>query len=327
MNNTTLILTSIYSNLWGTEFGGRPSREHHYKISLLNILNLKPNKVICFTSNEEIESLKQFFYNEQNVDSSLLELRVFDLSKTRYFEKIRSKKNLEFMKTSDRCYEIQYNKLFWCDDLNEIFDYEKIYWFDSGLSHGGLFPEEYSYGEGYNKNFQFTLFNENFLNYLNNITENKFVLVGKNNEGQFYWSTTLPDNYYENYNKNYHVIGGFFGGPTELYRKISKMFDDLLVNLLVSDENLYFEEQIFSTLYYNNSQLFELLTFDDWYRRDGQDSNIKYFYDIFLLGNDFDKKNYTNLINENNLSEELVKSIKILIKEVLLEEGILKKKL
>ena len=99
MNNRTLILTSIYSNLWGTEFGGRPSREYHYKVSLLNILNLSPDKVICYTSEDEINSLKQFFYNERGVSESLIEFIVFDLKNTRYFDKINSIKDLEFMKT------------------------------------------------------------------------------------------------------------------------------------------------------------------------------------------------------------------------------------
>ena len=77
----TLFITSIYSNLWGTEYGGRPSREAHYKLSLLNVLNLRPNKVICYTSKEEVESLKNYFYNENNIDSELLEFVVFDLKK------------------------------------------------------------------------------------------------------------------------------------------------------------------------------------------------------------------------------------------------------
>ena len=37
----TLLITSIYSDLWGTEFGGRPSRDYHYRASLLsNMTNL-----------------------------------------------------------------------------------------------------------------------------------------------------------------------------------------------------------------------------------------------------------------------------------------------
>jgi hypothetical protein len=308
MNNRTLILTSIYSNLWGTEFGGRPSREYHYKVSLLNILNLSPDKVICYTSQDELPHLEQFFYNEKNISINLLEFKVFDLSTTRYFDKIKSKKDLEFMKSFDRCYEVQYNKLFWCDNLTEIFDYDRIYWFDAGLSHGGLFPEEYSYGEGFDRNFKFNLFNKNFLNYLNEISKNKFIVVGKNNEESFYWSRTLPEQYYNNYSKNIHVVGGFFGGPTDLYRKVSKMFDDLLVNLLISEDDLFVEEQILTTIYYNNPEIFEVLGFDDWYKRENHSDNVKYFYDIFLAGS----SNENTPIEPTELSEFSNKVIEII---------------
>ena len=37
----TLLITSIYTKLYGTDLGGRTSRDHHYKWSLLNILNTK----------------------------------------------------------------------------------------------------------------------------------------------------------------------------------------------------------------------------------------------------------------------------------------------
>lgn len=314
----TLIITSIYSNLWGTELGGRPSREYHYKVSLLSILNLNPEKVICYTSQEELSQLEQYFYNEKNISRDLLEFKVFDLSTTRYFNKIKSKKDLEFMKSFDRCYEVQYNKLFWCDNLPDLFDYDRIYWFDAGLSHGGLFPEEYSYGEGFDRNFKFNLFNRNFLDYLNNLSKDKFIIVGKNNEESFYWSTTLPEKYYNNYNKNIHIVGGFFGGPTELYRRVSKMFDDLLVNLLISEDSLFVEEQILTTVYYNNPEIFEVLHFDDWYKRDNHNENVKYFYDIFLIGEDSEK-----VINSTPEYDEFTIKIRQLIEDFLREKNLI----
>ena len=104
----TLFVTSIYSNLWGTEYGGRPSREAHYKLSLLNVLNLNPDKVICYTSKDEIENLKNYFHVENKIDTHQLEFIIFDLKKSKHFKKIELLKDFEFMKTSDRCFEIQY---------------------------------------------------------------------------------------------------------------------------------------------------------------------------------------------------------------------------
>lgn len=314
----TLIITSIYSNLWGTELGGRPSREYHYKVSLLSILNLNPEKVICYTSQEELPQLEQYFYNEKNISRDLLEFKVFDLHSTRYFNKIKTKKDLEEMKTFHRSYEVQYNKLFWSDNLTDILDFDRIYWFDAGLSHGGLFPEEYSYGNGFDRNFQFNLFNQNFLSYLNDISKDKFILVGKNNTDAFYWSTTLPEKYYNNYCKDIHIVGGFFGGTVEMYRKVSKMFDDLLVNLLISEDELYFEEQIFSTIYYNNPEMFHTLGFDDWYNRDTHDDNVKYFYDIFLID-----ESSSDTVSEDSEFDEFTLKVRQIIEQFIKEKNLI----
>ena len=278
----TLIYTSIYSNLWGTEFGGRPSRHYHYRSSLKNILNLEADKFICFVPQEELEDLKNHFYIKWGVSPSKLEFVVFDLYNTKYFDEIRRLKDLDLMKTIDRCFEVQYNKFFWYDMLENKDQYERIYWFDAGLSHSGLFPDTLAYGDGYDRYFSFTPFNKTFLTKLNDTSSDKFILVGKNNTDRFFWSQTLPEKYYKQYNRSYHIIGGFFGGRPETFKNFRDNFETLL-NVLLSNENsLYMEEQILSCLYYDDVNKINLLTFDDWYQRPEHSGNeIKYFYNIF----------------------------------------------
>jgi hypothetical protein len=278
----TLLYTSIYSNLWGTEFGGRSSRNFHYKSSLYNILNLNPDKVICFTSTEELPFLEEYFYNQKKVDRNILTFMVFDLTNTKYFNQIRELKNLEEMKKTDRCYEIQYNKFFWLDLIPNIETYDRVFWIDAGLSHSGLFPTKYSFGLGQEQYYFFNLFNKKFLDKLNNITELKPVLVGKNNQHQFFWSQTIPNHYYTKYNNDYHVIGGFFGGKYEDVIRLRIDFEKQLMKLLQNEKNLYMEEQILSWLYSENSDNYELLKFDDWYKRENHiDGQVRYFYNIF----------------------------------------------
>jgi len=291
----TLILTSIYSNLWGTEFGGRASRGHHYRYSLLSILKMAPSKIVCFTSKEEIDDLKNFFYVTNNINPEILELKEFDLQNSKYFNVIRSKKNLVEMKNFDRCFEIQYNKFFWVDEIVDINNYDRVYWFDAGLSHSGLFPECFSYGEYHDKNFKFNLFNENYLNYLNEITSDKFILVCKNNTGPYYWSPSIPEKYYKNHNKDLHVIGGFFGGKKDDYLNVVNNFDSLLSKLLLNESNLYMEEQILSCILYNTEDFFFTLKFDDWYKKENNPSETKLFYEIFILNEDC----YKNEIQHN----------------------------
>ena len=296
----TLFVTSIYSRLWGTEYGGRPSREAHYKLSLLNLLNLNPNKVICYTSKEEFDGLKNYFHKENNISESLLDIRIFELKKSKHFKKIQTLKDLEFMKTSDRCFEIQYNKFFWVEKLEEeCKEFDKVYWFDAGLSHGGMFPDEYATGFGYERNFKITLFNENFLSKINKMTDKKFLMVGKNNTGAFYWSRTIPTNYYNEFDNSIHIIGGFFGGKYEDFKGIIKKFEKLLKVLLDNEQELFMEEQIMSCLYFNYQEDFTLLTFDDWYQKENHDESVKFFFDMFLNKEHRIFKTFNKSTNEN----------------------------
>lgn len=281
----TLVYTCIYNNLWGTDFGGRPGRDLHYKLSLLSIIRLDADKVICFTSQSEFEELNDWFFNQNSVDPSKFELKIFDLKKSKYYDKIQNLKNLEEIKKSDRCFEIQYNKFFWLELIDNLDEYPKVYWFDAGLSHGGLFPIEYSYGVGYSSHFSFDIFSRKFLDKLNDLTDNeKFLVVGKNNTGRFYWSSTIPSHYYDKYDNSIHIIGGFFGGNTTTFKKIKKKFDELLTKLLDNESNLYYEELIMSCLFQNKKEDFILLDFDDWYDRKIEnytEIETKYFFHIF----------------------------------------------
>ena len=54
----TKIITAIYSDLYGTEIGGRPGRNHHYRLSLMSLLKMTDADFLCYTSEREIESLK-----------------------------------------------------------------------------------------------------------------------------------------------------------------------------------------------------------------------------------------------------------------------------
>lgn len=282
----TLFYTCIYSNLWGTEFGGRASRNVHYKFSLLNILNLNADKFVCFTSKEEIDELKEFFYIQNNISNQKLEFVVFDLKSSKYYESIKKAKNVLEMQTSDRCFEIQYNKFFWLELLENIHGYDRIFWIDAGLSHSGIIPEEYSFGQGYEKYFSFTLFNEKYLNRICNLTNNKILVLSKTNSHVFFWSQTIPRKYYEHYNSNEHIIGGMFGGTPKLMLEFKEKFEHLLRELLENETQLFHEELIMSCLYFNYNHLFVAFKFDDWYdRKDPQKYGkyVKYFYSVLEI--------------------------------------------
>jgi hypothetical protein len=284
----TLFYTCIYSNLWGTELGGRPSRNYHYKFSLLNILNLNADKFICFTSDEELEDLKHFFYSENNISENKLEFKVFNLKNTNYFSKIEKIKKIDEVKKSDRCYEIQYNKFFWLDLIEDLRDYDRVFWIDAGLSHGGIIDSKYSYGNGLKGNYDFSIFNSNLLHRLCDICEDKVLLLSKNNDGVFYWSSSIPSKYYKSYDRSEHIIGGLFGSTPQKMIEYKEIFEKMLIELLEYENELYYEELIMTCIYYNNGELFCTLKFDDWYDRKDEKKYgkyVRYFYNMLEVPN------------------------------------------
>jgi len=199
----TKFITAIYSDLYGTEFGGRQSRRGHYRYSLLSLLKMSDADFICYTSDREINDLKQFFYVEEQVDPQKIKIEVFDLSNTEKTEIIRKYKDFESVKTSDRCVDIQYAKFEWLK-MNIDENYEYVYWIDAGLSHCGLIPDKYLVSEGFRdifrKYFESTIFNNKLLNNLLNFTDDKIFLIGKENDRN-YWSGTVNPVHFVNYNR------------------------------------------------------------------------------------------------------------------------------
>jgi hypothetical protein len=277
----TLFITSIYSNLYGTEFGGRASRVRHYRESLLNILRTSPTNCVCFTSKEEYDNLCEYFYDKNKINKKLLDIRIFNLSDSKHFSKIHKKKNMERMKTFDRCYEIQYNKFFWFDLIEDRFDYDRVYWIDAGLSHSGLFPQQYRLNDNVHGTFDITLFTPKFLEKIVNKTNDKLIVISKNNTHGFFWSQSLPEKYYTEYDRSRHIIGGMFGGTPKMYEMFKNIFENTLLSVLDNEDELFMEEQVMSCVFFNNLNIFVTEEFDDWFQRNPNDVGIKYFYNIF----------------------------------------------
>lgn len=259
-------LTAIYSDLYGTEYGGRPNRYDHYRFSLLSLLKMTNATFLCYTSDREIQSLRDFFYRDHNISENLLEFKVFDISKTKFSEIINRCKNVENTKKSDRCIEIQYSKFHWYHD--ELKDYDYYYWIDSGLSHCGLIPLKYlNNSELIRRYYESPIFDNKFLQNLIDFTQDEFFLIAKDNVRN-YWSGTVDPKWYTNYDMSRHVIGGLFGGRKEMWDTIVPMFENYLYNIIEDNCSLPYEENVMSLMFYNHPELFKPKYFDVWWCSD-----------------------------------------------------------
>jgi len=177
----TLFVTCLYSKLFGTEFGGRDSRDGHYRHSLKSLLKMSDAKFICYTSEEQINDLKSFFYKKNNFTEDQIQFKVFNLKDCQFHNKISELKKKQNNLLNDRCYEIQYSKFFWCLENCNNSDFDYVFWIDAGLSHSGLIPPKYlDQTKGYwEKYFESSLFNNNFLNNLLDHIGDKIVDCAK----------------------------------------------------------------------------------------------------------------------------------------------------
>lgn len=267
MKPSVKFITAIYSDLFGTELGGRPNRFNHYRWSLLSLLKMSDADFVCYTSDREYDSLIKFFYDEFSIPKNKLEIKIFDITKTRYTNIINKFKDVEFTKKGDRCVEIQFMKFDWFSLEDMSYDY--YFWIDSGLSHCGLIPNRYlsltgNHNRGY---YESKLFNNKFLENLIKNTGDKFTIIAKENERN-YWSTTVDKIHYTNYDRSYHVIGGLFGGKKELWDIIPEKFNNYVNVVLENDKKLYHEEHIMSLMYRNDEDLFYVYDFDTWWHDD-----------------------------------------------------------
>ena len=158
----TKIITAIYSNLYGTELGGRNGRQGHYFWSLLSLLKMTDADFICYTSDDEYDKLVDFFYVENNINPEKIKFVKFDLKQNEFSDLIGQYKDYEGTKRGDRCIEIQYMKFIWLS--MEDMSYDNYYWIDAGLSHCGLIPNRYLAKTGIHNSqyYESSLFNNTF---------------------------------------------------------------------------------------------------------------------------------------------------------------------
>lgn len=268
------IVTSIYSDLYGTKYGGRIGRRDHYRWSLMSLLKMTDADFVCYTSNNEYEELCSFFYEQNNVNKEKLVIKKFDLEDTDVISVIKKWKDYNSVRTSDRCLEIQYMKFYW--SIREIDGYDYTFWFDAGLSHCGLIPNKYlTHPPSHNQRqyYESSLFNNIFLDNLIKKTNDKFIFVGKENVKNF-WSGTVNPKHFFNYDSSIHIIGGFFGGKSSLWKNIVYLFTKYLYEVSEHDKRLYHEEDLMTLIYRNHTEVCELLYFETWWHENERISGI-----------------------------------------------------
>lgn len=270
----TKIVTCIYFDLYGTELGGRPSRNQHYLYSLNSIMNIKNAEFIIYTNNEK--AVIDFYKSNYPDKLSMFYCYEYDLYNTEYKEKINRIKNIEETKTSNRCIELQYSKFTWLNKNYKDCDY--IYWIDAGLCYSGLLPDKMLKIQSNNYNDKYygsDYFTNSFVDNLNKFSKDKIMVCAKDNVNN-YWDRPLPSKYFleNSFSDKYHIIGGLFGGNSKLINDLCFKYYEL-TNIVLDDSNrLYHEENLLSCLFFSYPELFVSKHFDIWWHEDNIVGNV-----------------------------------------------------
>jgi hypothetical protein len=188
---------------------------------------------------------------------------VFDIGNTKFKDIVNQYKVIDEVKKSDRCVEIQYSKFHWWWKEDKSYDY--YYWIDAGLSHCGLIPDKYlTETRPMRSYYESNLFNNNFLHNLIKDTNDKFLLIGKENDRNF-WSGTVDPKWYVQYDRSIHIIGGLFGGHRDNWGEVVSLFENYLKSITLDSKSLYHEEHIMSLMWVNHKNLFVRKHFDIWW--------------------------------------------------------------
>jgi hypothetical protein len=267
------IISAIYFDMYGTDLGGRTSRNDHYLYSMNSIMNIDNVDFVIYTNNKT--KVDTFFLEKYPNKINKFKSIEYNLYNNIYRDKINKLKNVEETKKSDRCIELQYSKLYWIKE--NCYNADFIYWIDAGLCYSGLFPNRYlniNSKNYYDQYYGSKIFNNKFLNNLIQYTSDSILVCAKDNVKN-YWDGSLPSNFFiSNPCSDKHIIGGFFGGNSKKMSVLSDAFNELTENLLDKESKLYSEEQILSCLYYNYNHIFSSKYFDIWWHEDNIVGNV-----------------------------------------------------
>lgn len=261
--NDTAIVTCFYTNLHGTNYGGRSHKYYQYLMSLASLLKMTNADFFVYCDPSQQEELKKFVEHYVNVKIIPFNLENF------YMKELFSKhKNFEEARTSQRCQEIQYLKTYW---MNETKDYEWIFWFDIGISYSGLIPNKHMIHVGENLEcYNSDLFHNDLLEGMKKFSDDKLLAFCINNNTPSFYRQCLLEYYGCLYQDQifYHMVAGIFGGRKNTVYKFHEMFYNLAIQVINARKEVHDEECIYNILWHQTPEFFAAEKFETWWHED-----------------------------------------------------------
>ena len=280
------ITTCIYYDLYGTEFGGRRRPRNKYLYGMVSMLKMDcPVVLYCWEKN--VEEIKSFIEKETDgYRNDQVKVEAFNLYESPLYEKIKSIKNIEEQKKSDRSFDVSMNKMIMLQKTidSNFFDSKYFYFIDAGLSSSSLFPNKYlpETSHSLKKYYECSLFNRNLSNSLIELVKNGEITLWKILD----WAHFIDSKHCAD-NDQSSIIAGIYGSTGEHMMEYTTELINKFISIIDEDKILYLEEPIMTILYKAAREKYRTIDFDIWYHEDSGDifqSRIigkKSFFNIF----------------------------------------------
>jgi hypothetical protein len=260
--NDTAIVTCFYTNLHGTNYGGRQHRYHQYLHSLASLLKITNADFYIYCDPLQESDVREFI---EPIAKTKVIIVPYNLENFYMKDLFDEYKNFEEALTSDRCQEIQYLKSYW---MNEIVDYNYVFWIDVGISYSGLIPDKHlifadnSTSEYYNSD----LFCNELIEGMKKKTEDRFLMFAINNTYPVFYRRNIIDQRLDTI--NYHAIAGILGGKKTTVQKFHFIFDNIAKVVIELLKEVHDEECIYHIIWQKNLDFFAIEKFEMWWHED-----------------------------------------------------------
>lgn len=264
------IVTCIYYDLYGTEFGGRHGPKHKYLYGLLSMLKMN-TPVVLYCWEKDISTISNFIHEEGGSDRvAQITFRPYDLYQSPLYEKIKSVKNIEEQKKSDRSFDVSIAKFLMLQHAiqNNVFNSNYFYFLDAGLSSSALFPNKHLplQDHGMKRWSECSLFTPRLTENLISRGNQYKLLLWKINE----WANFIDPKHCADSSRQ-SIIAGIMGGYKDNVYNYSTEVINEFVKIIDTDNVLYLEEAIMTILYKHNPDHYHTINFDVWYHEDSGD--------------------------------------------------------
>lgn len=282
------IITCIYDDLFGTEFGGRPHPTRKYYFGIESLTKLEA-PIIIYTWPKNVEHVIEYYSNFLGKERFEKQIKVFefDLYKSPLYEIIKTIKKPEHGLKNDRSYDLMIAKYLMAKDAisTNPFSSNYFFWMDAGLSNSALFPDKYLEQSDPEKRYSdCLLFTPKVTDQLIANCNNNLLLFRLNAVG--HWFDPRHIKMEENENP-WYIIGGIFGGNPIIFSKFCDDVINLFINHIENNKILYLDEQLMTMIISYERNRSEFINFGTWYHENSgewtnsQRQNKKAFYSIF----------------------------------------------